>query len=177
MKNSVKAVVAPYGIYLGIALSLITVLAYVFNLDLFTKWWLGIINLLLVIIIAIFAVRKAKQLSTTDYFSFKSAFSAYFIPVAIGLFIATLVSVLLFNIIDPGAADAVKEKTIEVARNMMEKFGAPESEVNKAIAKMDESSQFSVMNLLKAYVYQLAFHAVIALIIALIFREKDPSKN
>jgi len=173
MEKSIKTVVLPYGIYLGLGLSLLTVLAYVFNLALFTKWWFGIIGLLILLIIAILAVNKAKPLYSA-HFSFKVAFTAYFIPVLLGTLIATLVSILLFNIIDPIAAQVVTEKTVEATRQMMEKFGAPEADINAALTEMENENQFSALNQLKRFVFSLAFYSVIGLIVALIFKEKNP---
>ena len=175
MEKSLKSASVPYGVYAGLALSFITVLAYVFNLELFTKWWLGVSNFLIVLVLAILAVRAAKKISTADYFSFKNAFTAYFIVPAIGLLIAVLVSILIFNVIDPGASKTVTEMTVEVTRGMMENFNVPQSEIDKAIADIQASNQFSFLNQLKAYVFQLAFFSAIGLIVALVFREKNPN--
>jgi|TARA_R100000501_G_C2567077_1_gene75436 multidrug transporter EmrE-like cation transporter len=175
MEKSLKSVSVPYGVYAGLALSIITVLAYAFNLELFTKWWLGVGNFLIVLVLGIFAVRAAKKISTTDYFSFKQAFTAYFIVPAIGLLIAVLVSILIFNVVDPQAAQTVTEMTAETTRNMMENFNVPQADIDKAVADIESNNQFSFVNLLKAYVFQLAFFSAIGLIVALVFREKNPN--
>lgn len=59
---------------------------------------------------------------------------------------------------------------------MMQKFGAPQSEIDKAIVAMEEDNQFSMMNYIKGWFGFLVFYAVVGLIVALIFREKDPTK-
>ncbi|MCF4101795.1 DUF4199 domain-containing protein [Gillisia sp. M10.2A] len=176
MEKSVKSTAVTYGIYLGIALSILTIVAYAFNLALFTEWWFGIFSFVLLIVIGILAVKSAKKLKTT-YFSFKSAFTTYFVTILIGTLISTVISILLFNFIDPEAAETVKELSIEAARGMMEKFNAPESDINTALAEMEKDNQFSLINQLKRYVFSLAFLSLIGLIIALIFREKDPNKQ
>ena len=56
----------------------------------------------------------------------------------------------------------------------MERFGLPEAEIEKAVAEVLESNQFTLLNQLKSYIFQLAFWAAISLILALIFRKKDP---
>ncbi len=172
MENSSKKIATAYGIYMGIALILITVLTYVFNLALMTQWWFGIIMLIFIITMSCFAVSKAKKASTT-LFTFKSAFGVYMITVFLGSFISLLFSIVLFNFIDPDAAQQITELTMEATRNMMEKFGAPEAEINKQLAAMQESNSYGVLNQLKGYAFQLAFFAVIGLIVALIFREKE----
>lgn len=173
MQKSIKSIGTSYGLYLGLILSVIFVLIYAFHLELFTKWWLNILNFIVVIVISILAVTQAKKLNTT-YFSFKEAFSTYFITVAIGLIISSAVGLLIFNVVDPGAAEQVSEMVAETMREMLEKFGTPQEDIDKALAEMEAGDQFSPVNYLKGLAFQLAFYAVIGLIIALIFREKNP---
>ncbi|MFD2519065.1 DUF4199 domain-containing protein [Salinimicrobium flavum] len=176
MEKSTKSTGITYGIYLGVFLILMTALAYAFDLSLFTKWWYGIISFALLITIAVIGVKKAKTVHAGSHFSFKNAFTAYFLIVLIGTLIATLFSILLFSVIDTEAATTVTELTMETSRAMMEKFGAPEASINEALAEMQTNNQFSVMNQLKRFVFSLGFYLVVGLIIALIFREKDPNK-
>lgn len=175
MEKSLKSIATPYGVYAGIALSLITVLAYAFNLELFTKWWLGVANLILLLVIAILAVKACKKFKTKDYFSFKEAFTAYFITAALGLLIATVVSIIIFNAIDPEASKIVNDLTADTTRNMMEKFNLPKADIENAVADIKNSNQFSLLNQLKSYIFQLAFFSAIGLIVALVFREKNPN--
>ena len=48
MEPTTKSSAINNGLYLGAILSLITVLIYAVNLDLFTEWWLGIILFIVV---------------------------------------------------------------------------------------------------------------------------------
>ena len=157
-----------YGVVLGIILALITTLMYVVNTELFTKWWIGIITLLIVIITGIVSTAKSKSL-LGGFMSFKEAFSSYFITVAIGLLISTLLGILLFTVLDPDLAEYLNERTIEITREFMEGFGAPEEEINKALADMEGQDNFSMMNQLKSYAFGLVFQAVLGLLVALIF--------
>lgn len=172
MESPAKKISTSYGIYLGIALILIVVLAYAFDLTLFTKWWFGISLLLFVIIMAGMATSKAKKVSTS-LFKFKDAYGAYFLTVFIGTFISLIFGIILFNVIDPDAAESLTELTIESTRNMMEGFGAPEAQINEALQKMQDENQYSILNQLKGYGFQLIMYAIIGLIVALIFRKKE----
>ncbi len=175
MEKSIKSVASSYGIALGLALILISVLAYVFSLSLFSAWWFGISLLVLIIVWGIVATSKAKK-TTAALFTFKNAFTAYFVTILIGSFLSMVFSILLFNIIDPEASKAILEATIENTRGMMESFGAPQSEIDKAVEKMQNENSFAPLKQLQAYAFQLVFYAVIGLLVALIFREKDPNK-
>ena len=172
MEQSTKKLGSSYGIYLGIALILITVLIYAFDISLMTEWYLLVINFLLVLILGIMAVRTVKKAST-GLFTFKNAFSAYFITVLIGLLIATIFSLILFNVIDPEAAETLKELSMEKQAEMMEGFGMSEAQINEAMAEVQKQDTFSLKNLAISFASQLVFFSIIGLIIALIFREKD----
>ncbi len=173
-KASIKKIATNHGILLGGILAVMTTLIYVINLELMTQWWLGIITFLLALAMGIVSVAKSKG-SLNGFISFKQAFTSYFITIALGLLISTIVVILIFNLVDPEAADFLKEKIIEVTRGMMEKFGAPESEIDKALVQMEEEDSFGVVAQLKSYVFQLAFYSVFGLLVALIFKRKDPN--
>ncbi|SDR86576.1 DUF4199 domain-containing protein [Gramella sp. MAR_2010_147] len=172
MENPAKKISTSYGVYLGLALILIVVLAYAFDLTLFTKWWFGISLLAFVVIMATMSTSKAKKVSTS-LFKFKDAFGAYFLTVFIGTFISLIFGIILFNVIDPDAAETLTELTIESTREMMAGFGAQEAQINEALEKMQNENQYSIMNQLKGYGFQLIMYAVIGLIVALVIREKD----
>ena len=174
MEQPAKKISTSYGLYLGLSLILIVVLAYAFDLTLFTEWWFGVSLLVFVIIMASMATSKAKKASV-EIFKFKDAFGAYFLTVFIGTFISLLFGILLFNFVDSEAAETLTELTIDSTRDMMENFGAPEAQINETLQKLQEENQYSFLNQLKGYGFQLIMYAVIGLIVALIFREKDPA--
>ncbi len=171
---SIKKSAMSYGFLLGGILALMTTLMYVLNPELFTKWWVGIISLVMVLVIGVISVAKAKSLQN-GIINFKQAFTAYFITVALGYFISTLVGILIFNIIDPDLAGFIQERTMEITAEFMQKFGTPQADIDKALAKMAEQDNFSIGSQLKSYVFGLAFMSVFGLLIALIFKTKNPN--
>ena len=70
MEKPIKSVASTYGIYLGIILSLFTVIAYAVDLSLFTKWWFGILSIVILIVVSIVAVKAAKK-QVSELFTFK----------------------------------------------------------------------------------------------------------
>ena len=173
MEKSLRSSAVNYGIYIGIVLVTFTVIAYAIDLGLLTKWWLGLILFFIIVIIGIISVAKAKKI-LEGFISFKQAFTSWFITIVIGIIISTLVNIVLFNFIDPGAAEIVKEATIEVSVAMMENFGAPQSEIDKAVSTMQEQNQFAIGTLLKSLAWQFLFYAVIGLIVAVVMKKKNP---
>ena len=67
MEKSLKSIATNYGLYLGIALALLTVLSYAIDLSLMTNMWYGIFILLVVIIFGIISVAKTKQVQNIEY--------------------------------------------------------------------------------------------------------------
>ncbi|MEQ3664983.1 MULTISPECIES: DUF4199 domain-containing protein [unclassified Olleya] len=173
MEKTIKSIAINFGLYLGATLGGITVLAYALYLDLLTKWWLGILLFVIIIVYGIISVSKSKA-SLDGYISFKESFSSYFITVAIGVIISTLVSVLVFNFIDPEAAVALKEKTIEATLQIMKNFNAPEEEIAKTLDLMEaQKNQFALMPQIQSTAMFLVIQAVIGLIVSLIMKKTN----
>ncbi|WP_452218836.1 DUF4199 domain-containing protein [Lacinutrix undariae] len=175
MEKKLKSIALNYGVYLGVLLVLITVVAYVANLELLVNFWLNLIILPLTIItFGIVSALKAKSLLNT-FISFKQAFSSYFITVAIGLIITTVVTVILFNFIDPDAAIQLKEISIQKSTELMENLGAKASDIEKAITTIEEQDTFAIVTQFRALAQSLIFFVIIGLIIAVSMKKKDPN--
>lgn len=173
-KITVKKNAINYGFILGGILATITALIYAIDLELLTKWWLGIFLFLVALAVGFVSVAKSKDI-LGGFISFKEAFTSYFITMAIGLLINVFVGILIFVVIDPDAAAFLQEKVIEMSRSMMESFGAPEEEVNKALAEMEGKNSYSLGSQLQSYIFQLVFYSVFGLLVALIMKKNDPS--
>ena len=173
MEKSIKSSAINYGLYLGIALSLITVTIWFVNINLMANMWLGIGILLAVIAFGVVSTAKSKSIME-GFLTFKETFSAYFITVAVGIIISQVVSFILFNFIDPDAAKEIQQITIDSTVNMMEGFGAPAESIAEAVEKIENTDQFSVVSVLKSSAWSLVFQAVIGLIVALIMKKSNP---
>ncbi|PIA79409.1 hypothetical protein BFR04_00720 [Gaetbulibacter sp. 4G1] len=173
MEKSIKSLATNWGLYLGATLSLLTVLGYV-NLDLYTKWWFGIGMLILIIIFGIISAMKSRGL-LNGFISFKEAFTSYFITIALGLAISTIVSIVIFNFIDPDAAIALKEKILNSTVEMMQNFGAPEEAIAETVEKMEaDESMFAIGKVLQSLAFQLIGYSIVGLIVALVVKKNNP---
>jgi len=175
MEKSVKSSAINYGLYLGLFLVALTVLAYAINLGLLTNLWFGIFIIIAIVAFGVVSVAKAKGL-LNGFISFKHAFGTYFLTVLIGLLISTVVSYLLFAVIDTEAAETLKEQTIEMTITNMERFGAPVDSISEQVEKMKADNQYSIMNILKGLAGQLVLFSIIGLIVALIMKRSDPEQ-
>lgn len=173
-KASIKKNGTNYGIYLGLSLLLITVLCYVIDLGLFASLWIMLLNVIIILAFGVVSAAYTKKV-TNGFPSFKQVFTSYTITVALGLLISTIVGIIIFNVFDPEAAETVKEISIEKSREMMERFGGSESQIEKELIKIEASEPFSLETQIKNYFGFLAFMLVIGLLVALIFKRKDPN--
>ncbi len=174
MENQTKTSAINHGLYLGAFLSLTTVIAYAVSLDLFTKWWWGIGLLIAIIVFGIVSSMKSKSIQN-GFISFKEAFSSYFIAIAIGLIISTIVSAIIFNVVDPDAAITLKQKIMDSQVEMMRNFGAPEDAIAETVDKLEaQENMFSIGSILQSLAFQLIGFSIVGLIVALVVKKTDP---
>lgn len=171
MNEIIKKNGVSYGIITGVLSALITTTIYAIDLNLFTKWWLGIIILLVYIIIGIILLSKTKK-ELKGIYPFKEAFTTYFISAVIGILISVCFNILLFNVIDPAVKDTLNEITIKYTAETMQKFGAPTAAINEAVKKMQETNPYSTIELIKGSVFSIVGSALFGLLLALIFKSK-----
>jgi len=173
MEESVKSSGISKGLTLGIILSLITVLGYVAYQDLFTKWWLIIIQVGLILTLGILAAAKARKL-LGGFISFKSAFTAYFITIVIGTLINVIISIVIFNFVDPDAAIAIKEKSIEVTVAMLERFDSPQEIIDQTITQIQEQDTFGIGAQIKGWFVMLIIYIILGLLASLAIKRNEP---
>ncbi len=173
MEKSIKSSAINYGLYLGGALSLITIAIWFIDINLMANMWLGIGLLLAIIAFGVVSTAKSKSIQG-GFLTFKEAFSSYFFTTAIGIAISLLVSMILFNFVDPDAAKEIQQITVERTITMMEGFGAPSEAVAEAVEKIESENQYSIVNTLKGLAWSCLFQAIIGLIVALIMKKSNP---
>lgn len=158
-----------FGVLIGIISALITATIYAVNINLFISGWLGASIIGLYLVIAIILLVKTKK-DLNGIFPYKEAFTTYFIAAAIGIAISTLFNIILFNFIDPSAKETLKDLTAKYTSEMLQKFGTPASAINEAMKKLDESNPYSIVELLKGFVYSLVVNSIFGLILAAFFK-------
>ncbi|WP_372756608.1 DUF4199 domain-containing protein [Mariniflexile sp.] len=174
MEKSLKSIATNYGLYLGVLLALITVLAYAINLDLYTQVWFGLTIIAIIIIFGILSVIAVKK-TNEGFLSFKHTFSAYFITILIGLLISAFVSVLIFNVVDTEASNILQEKIINAQVERLQNFNVPAEVVAETVEKMEaQGNMYSLGNVLQSLVWQLVGFSVVGLIVAAAMKKKKP---
>lgn len=175
MNEIIKKNGIQFGIITGVTSVLITTIIYITNLELFTSMWIGLLSIALYIVIGIVLLNKTKK-KLNGEFSFKEAFTTYFISAVIGILISVIYNIILFNFVDPGAKEIIKEHTIKYTVQMLEKFGTPKSAIKEAIKELETNDQFSISKLLQGSVFSILFSAIFGLILAAIFKSKPSNQ-
>ena len=165
-----------FGVISGAIGILITTLMYLVDLKLFVNMWIGFGMLAIWIIIGCILLSKAKK-ENNGVMTFKDGFTTYFLSAVIGILISTTFNIILFNFVDPAAKDTLTEHLMEMQVGMLEKFDATQEQINEAIAKIKESSQFSIQGQLTGIVWSMLGAAIFGLILAAIFKSKSPSSQ
>ena len=172
MEQTTKSAAINYGVYLGAISSLITITIYGIDIDLFTAPWLGVVLFILVVAFgAVSALNSRKLLG--GFISFKQAFSSYFITIAVGTLMSSIVGVAIFTYIDPEAAIYLNEQVLILTKETMERIGLPQEAITVAIEEASKNDNFSLGAQTQAFVFRLVFYAVIGLIVGLIVKKTD----
>ncbi len=172
MNEIIKKNGISYGIVTGVVGALITTAIYSIDINLFTAWWITLLNVIFYVTIGVLLLSKTKK-ELNGIFPFKDAFTTYFISAVVGILISVGFNIILFNFIDPSAKESIKEVSIKYAVEMMEKFNTPSSAINEAVKKMQESDPYSPIELLKGSIFYIVFSALFGLLLALIFKSKS----
>jgi hypothetical protein len=165
-----------YGVITGVALSLITAFMYAVDIELFIAWWTTLLSLSVFIIVPTILLSTTKK-ELNGVFTFKEAFTTYFISAVIGVLISVLFKIVLFNFIDPSIKDTLLDLTIKYLMSTSEKFGVPASSLNETIKQLRETDPYSIVEQLKGSVFVIFFCAILGLIMAAIFKSKTSSQD
>jgi hypothetical protein len=176
MNEIVKKNGITFGIITGVISILMTATIYALDISLFVSMAVGFSMIAVYLIIGIVLLSKTKK-ELNGVFSYKEAFTTYFISAVIGILISVLFNILLFNIIDPGAQDTLKELSIKSTVETMEKWDVPSTEIKKAVEKLETTNQFSTVELLKGSIFTIIFSAIFGFILAAFFKTKSTYKE
>ena len=176
MEKTFKSIATKYGLFLGAILSILAILAFTQNLDLFLKPWFGLCIYALCIIAGFLSLLKIK-IANGGFLSFRNSFTSYFIAVLVGIAIFTFVTYILFNYVDAEASNYVKKISIDKNIAVLKSIGTKADKLAETRSKLESENLFSIGNaiqtLIITYIIPLS---IIGLLIAAAFK-KNPPQN
>jgi hypothetical protein len=154
---------------------IITMLMYAIDYTLMIQLKILFISLAVYLAITIYGgidYRKA----VGGFLPYGKAWQHGFLVLAISGLVATIFSLLLYNVIDPELPEKLVDASIENTRALMEKFGAPADSIDDALDKARDqtANRFTMSGILLGYVQIAIFSAIMALISALFVRKNQP---
>jgi len=176
MNPTVKSIGLNYGLYLGAFFILITGIIYAVDLDIFLNWWLRILFFIIAIGTGVVAAMKIRS-QLGGYISFKDAFTGFFLTMVVSTVLSTIVSIVLFAVIDPEAAQYLNEQILIQTKEMMERWNTPQEIMISELEKARDKDNFSVGNQSFGMLISFIFYAIFGLIVALIVKRKNPDEE
>lgn len=149
-----------------------TLIAYLVGIELFTNFWMPMVIIFGIVVYLIFSLKKVRE--SLGNMSFATGFLNFSVMSALYVFVSQLFNFLLLNVIDPEFGIAVTDVIIDKTIGLMEGFGAPESEIIKAVDAMevDFESQKSFLGALWGWIKFYGFFVIIGLIAAAVMKSK-----
>ena len=162
-----------YGLISAGAAVLIFVVLYIMGAEYFMSPFAWTSSYLLPILFAVLGALHVKK-QKNGFLNFNEALKITFGVFVITGLVSTVVSYFIFNFLDVAFAERMKQLTIEKSQEAMQRFGVPESEMEKAMDKIAEQDFFSIGSLAKSFAYACILYFVEALIISAIIKKKKP---
>ena len=159
-----------WGLILGMTDIMIPLLAYIIDKSLMVNTWVSISTFVINVILLIFSITtKRKELG--GLISFNEAFIICFIVFLGSAIMQNIFNYVLYNLIDPGLSEFIKQRAIEATSSMMEKFGADQDGIDKALEKLqNEDFSQTPARVGKQFFFMMIYGAILSSILAAIFK-------
>ena len=161
-----------YGLMSGGAAILLSLVLYLGGAKMFVNpiAYLGFAIPIVFAVLGGLAQKKANG----GYLEFSEALKTVFTIFVIGSFLSTAFMFLLLNVIDVPFRQALSQETAQATEKMMEKFGAPQEQIDKSTAETLNGNSFSLGKQFLGFAFGTIFWFIISLIIAAIIKKKKP---
>jgi hypothetical protein len=166
-----------WGGIVGVISIALTGIAYAVDYSYLADWKFGIFVLLLFLGLTIYGGINFRN-EIGGFLSYGKAWQHGFVLMVVSGLISTCFTLLLYTVIDPELPAKLTEVAMENAEKMMERFGMPADQMDKALedAQVRTENQFKPMGLIKSFGIGIIVYAVIALVTAIFVRKNPPEE-
>ncbi|WP_299063181.1 DUF4199 domain-containing protein [uncultured Polaribacter sp.] len=158
-----------FGLYFGLFLVLLLLYAYVIDNNFFASYWYLGILVLGFFVNGLWVIGDLKK-TQNGFITFKEGFTVFFISNALAFLLSTIVTILIFIVIDPDLQATVKEITISKTTEIMENMNAPIDKIDETIEGLKSQNNFSLVAQIKGYFSTLVVASIAGLLLALILK-------
>ena len=167
MKPHVK-----FGLLVGATGILLSLISYILGLDKSdTGQYIGWINVPIMIIALVFAIKEKRLSNEGGFISFGHAFKTGFLVVLIATAITAVYNYLYFSVINPGIKDYILQKQAD----KFEEQGMSGAQMEQALA-MTEKFTTPVMASVWVFFGGLFLGTIVVLIFAAIMKKNNPQE-
>jgi hypothetical protein len=168
-----KSPILLYGLLFGVVNIAYTVILYLGGVNAYMHSSNKYIGIAIAIGFALLTAWQLKK-QQSGYLEFSGSLKAIFKVMVIGILLTTIFDYVLFNYIDVGFRDAVKQASIDAMVLEMEKKNASDTEIEKGLEFMEKFNAFGVAAQVMAFAIRCILHFVMALVVSAIMKKKRP---
>lgn len=171
-ETSQKNIGPLYGLINGGVVIVYTVLLYLGGIKAYLSplSWLAIVIPIVICVLGGLQQRKLQG----GYLEFAEALKVTFMILVLGSLLSTIFDYILFNYIDVPFRQALMQEAADKAEKMMEKFGMPQEQIDKAMDELLNGNNYTMGKLFLGFAFRCIGLFVVALIVSLIIRRKRP---
>lgn len=162
------------GCIVGLFSIILMMATYAMDPTMLAKWWLSLLFYFIGLGLVIYYALDIRK-KVGGYMSFVEAMLAVFVMFLVTSFISQIFNYVLFTYIDPELTQVLKEAIVNQTTSMMERFGAPQEEIDKAIAKIEtEDYGMSIGRAIKGFLFGALFSMIVSMAVALGVKRNPP---
>jgi len=164
-----------WGLILAGVSIVLTILIYIVDYTVMVQFKFLGISLLIYLGLTIYAGINYRN-AIGGFIPYGKAFQHGFIVLALSALVGTIFSFILYNLIDTELPQKLVDASVDNARAMMERFGAPEETIDPALekARVDAADRFTAFGQVKGYLIALIFCAIMSLITSIFVKKNQP---
>jgi len=162
------------GIMLAAVSIIITMLAYIINVEIIVEWWFGLMSLIVSLALLLY-IGIGYRNSIGGILSYGGAFKFSFFVMTVSYVIGIGFQILLYTIIDPDLPELIMQLTVEKTVEMMESFSVSQEIIDASIEGVEEGikSSTTVSGILKSSPWGLIILAIFSLISAFFIKKNE----
>lgn len=174
MNESVKKYGLQFGLYIFLINASYILIGYTVDLSLLVSAWGGMILFALnVTLLVVASIQVRKEMG--GFINFKDVFSTFMTGFVVYSVPVILINYLLFVVVDPEAAEQLKDITIQTTAERFNSLGLPEADIDRTMEEIQSLDQFSLLNQFKGLGISFIGYSILGLIVSAIVKKKDPS--
>lgn len=163
-----------FGLIYGLATVLFFIILYILGVNSFMSSFTAIFSIGVPIAAGVWGGIYHKK-SLGGYMDFSEALKTIFTIFVIGSAISTGFQYVLLNFIDVPFAQALAQASAEKAAEMMEKFGAKQSDIDKSVEEILSGDSYSFKKQFLGFALGTIWWFLLSLIISAILKKKKPA--